>query len=192
MLDSLWQLLNGTLLLTYLLADRLPALVAFALLLLLARGGPEHIQPWLYGVALVGLLGGLVAQAPIPLLLALCCGLALVAVRHDKFNPDTLRWRAMGGIGLYAAAGLGYTIYTGYLQHLQARDWSLFQQGGDHLSLLAQGQGYVQLIGAISLLVVMPLGLIALLMQGLLVHQPVKRTYSDTVTVVTSQPRRKR
>ncbi len=136
--DFLWHLLNGALLLSYLLAARLPAVAAFAALLLLARGGPVHVQPWLYGGA------------------------------------------------------LGYTIYTGYLQHLQARDWSLFPQGGDHLSLLAQGQGYVQLIGAISLLVVMPLGLVALLLQGLLVHQSVRRTYADTVSVVTSQAPRRR
>ncbi len=113
--DFLWQLLNGALLLTYLLS----ALVAFG--------------------ALLGLLGGLVAQPPIPLLLAVCSSTALMAVRHDKFNPDTLRWRALGGVALYAAATLGYTLYTGYLQHLQARDWSLFPQGSDHLALLAQG-----------------------------------------------------
>ena len=63
------------------------------------------------------------------MLVALCATLALIAARADKFNPDTLRWRALG---FYAAAGLGYTLYTGYLRHLQARDWSLFQRGGDH------------------------------------------------------------
>ena len=190
--DSLWHLLNGLLALAYMLGAQLPALWVFGMLMLLAQDGEQALKRWLYGVALACVTAALVAQAPIPLLLAICATVAWIAVRADRFNPDTLRWRAMGGLGLYAAAGLGYTVYTGYLRHLQARDWSLFQRGGDHLALLASGQGYVNLIGAIGLLVVMPLALLALLLQGLLVHKPVQRTYSETVSVVTSQPQRRR
>ena len=44
----------------------------------------------------------------------------------------------------------------------------------------------MQLIGSIGLLVVLPLGLTSLLVQGLLLHKPVQRSVADTVRVITS------
>lgn len=181
-MDGLWYLLNGLLALLYLLAARLPTLIAGGALLLLARGAERHVRPWLQGGVLLAYAATLIAVPPIPLLLALTAVLALAAVKLDRFAPDTLRWRAAGGHALYAAAAIGYSLYTGYLQHLQIQAGT----GSAHLSLLSQGQGYVQLIGAIGLLVVLPLGLGTLLVQGLLVHKPVQRSVADTVAVVTS------
>ena len=177
-----WYLLNGSLALVYLLAGRLPTLLAGGALALMARGAESHIQPWLHGGIVLAYVATLIAVPPIPLLLAVTAVLSLIAVKFDRFAPDTLRWRAAGGHALYAVAAVGYSLYTGYLRHLQVQAWT----GSSHLSLLSQGQGYVQLIGSIGLLVVLPLGLTSLLVQGLIVHKPVQRSVADTVKVITS------
>ena len=181
-MDWPWYLLNGSLALIYLLVARLPTLMAGGALMLMARGAEPHIRPWLQGGVLLSYAATLIAVPPIPLLLSITAVLSLIAVKFDRFAPDTLRWRAAGGQALYAVAAIGYSLYTGYLRHLSVQAWS----GSSHLSLLSQGQGYVQLIGSIGLLVVLPLGLTSLLVQGLLMHKPVQRSVADTVRVITS------
>ena len=115
------------------------------------------------------------------------------ALHYRRAGPDRREVRPLrpghaaraGRRGPCPLRGRGHrlqSLYRLYLRHLQVQAWS----GSSHLSLLSQGQGYVQLIGSIGLLVVLPLGLTSLMLQGLLIHQPVQRSGADTVRVITS------
>ena len=191
MTDHLWHLANGALIALYGIGRSLPALAALGLTALMARQAERHLRPWLQGVGLLAFYAAAVSQPPVPILLAVVCGAAWGAVRLDRFDPDTLRWRACTGIALYALAALAYAVYTRYLDSLTRTGWHHGLSAPGHaLAMLDQGMGYVHLIGVIGLYVVLPLGILALLIQALLVHKPPARRTEETISVITGERRR--
>ena len=192
-MDHLWHLFNGFLIAVYGTVQSLPALAALGAVALMARTAERHLRPWFQAIGLLAFLAAMTSQPPVPILMAVVCAASWGTVRIDRFAPDQLRWRAAGGIALYGLAALAYTVYTGYLDSLTRTSWHHgLSAPGDAWASIAQGTGYINLIGVIGLYLVLPLGILALLVQSLLVHKPPSRTATDTISVLTGERRRER
>jgi len=72
----------------------------------------------------VAVLAAAFAPTPVPVLLTVMAGVGVLAVAYDRFNPDALRWRVVGGLTLYAAAALAYLAYSYYLTGVDAAAWA--------------------------------------------------------------------
>ena len=108
-----WEL-NGLLALLYVAWEHVALLVTAGACGWLLWGLPEgrreggaSQRPWLLGVGVLACLAAALAPAPVPILLAAMTVAGALAVRADRFNPDALRWRIVGGLALYAARGAG-------------------------------------------------------------------------------------
>jgi hypothetical protein len=160
LLPFVW-VLNGLLVFVYTLFARWQAVLLLPALAWLSWQGPAEHRRWAFGISCLALVTSVVSPQPVPILL-LAMGLAgCAAISLEKFNPSSLHWRMIGGIGLYALTGLGISAFQAYVDHL----------AGESL-LLSQGQTYIGILAAVALYG-MPLGYLAMLAQGLLVHPPI-------------------
>ena len=192
---AIWEL-NGVLGLAYTAWRHLPALIAagaFAALLWLTPAGRNRPQfsgqrPWLLGVGVLITLAAFAAEAPAPMLLAVMTSAGLAAVYADRFNPDGLRWRVAGGLALYAAAALAAQLYRAYLNTLDALAWAQALGGqGEAAAALAQGRAFVDTLATWGLWLILPLGYLSLLVQGLLVHPPLPATPEQVIRAVRTR-----
>ncbi len=119
----IWEV-NGWLVTLYLLWEHATLPVTLAAFYLLLRGAPREQRPWLGGAATLAAAAATFAPAPVPVLLSGMSATAALAVRFDRFNPHALRWRAVGGLALYAGAALAYLAYGRYLAAVDASAWA--------------------------------------------------------------------
>ena len=159
LLPVVWMV-NGVLTLVWLLVDHLWQVGLALALGYTVQHAPQSQQRWTLGVALLALAAGLAAPFPVALLLTVMSLAGQAAVRLERLNPQATHWTLVRSLGLYALVGLGY---AGYRQ-------LLLPAMND--PALAQGQAYISAIASIALYL-LPLGYLALLAQGLLVHPPV-------------------
>ena len=189
-----WEL-NGLLALLYVAWEHVALLVTAAACGWLLWGLPEgrretgaSQRPWLLGTGVLACLAAALAPAPVPLLLAAMTAAGALAVRADRFNPDALRWRIVGGLALYAAAALAYLGYGGYLAGLDAAAWAEALGGqGEAQAALAQGRAFVSTLATWGLWLILPLGYFSLLAQGVLVHPPLPARPQETITAVRTR-----
>ncbi len=189
-----WEL-NGLLVLIYTAWAHVALLVTAAACGWLLWGLPEgrretgaSQRPWLLGTGVLACLAAALAPAPVPLLLAVMAVAGSLAVRADRFNPDALRWRIVGGLALYAAAALAYLGYGGYLAGLDAAAWAEALGGqGEAQAALAQGRAFVSTLATWGLWLILPLGYFSLLAQGVLVHPPLPARPQETITAVRTR-----
>lgn len=92
----------------------------------------------------------------------------LVAKRLERLNPQNTHWTLVRGLGLYSLIALGYAAY---------RNWLVPAMSDPALQ---QGQAYLSAIAGIALYL-FPLGVLALLLQGLFVHPPVQGEADEIV-----------
>ncbi len=191
---AIWEL-NGWLALLYTAWLQLAALITAAacagLLWWQPSGHPAPVaaqRPWLGGVAALAILAAFVAQPPAPALLAMMAVVGVVAVYLDKFNPNALRWRIAGGLGLYALAALAYLVYSQYLNTLDATAWAEAIGGqGEAVQALAQGRAFVNTLATWGLWLILPLAYFSLLVQGALVHPPLPGSPEAIFTAVRTR-----
>lgn len=100
----------------------------------------------------------------------------IIAVRIDRFGPKALRWRVSGGIALYALAALGFAGYAAYTSRLDTGAWSAVVASGEAAAVVEQGRAFLSTIAVWGLWVILPLGYLALLIQGVFVHPPTLAT----------------
>ena len=160
LLLSLVWVLNGLLVFLYALVERWQATLLLPALAWLCVQGPAEHRTWALGISAVALLAGLVSPQPVPILLLTMSLAGSLAIWLEKFNPAGLHWRMISGIGLYALAGVGISTFQAYIKYLAPDS-----------PLIAQGQAYIGILAAVALYG-LPLGYLALLAQGLLVHPP--------------------
>ncbi len=153
-------LLNGLLVVLYVLAQYWQAALLAPILAWLVLRGPEEHRPWAAGIAVAALLTAIMAAQPAPLLLLMMAAVGSGALLLERINPAALHWRIIAGIALYTLTGAGITAFQLYLESI----------AGENL-LVAQGQAYIGILMAIGLYG-FPLGFLALLAQGMLVHPP--------------------
>ncbi|HQF63993.1 MAG TPA: hypothetical protein PLT26_15955 [Anaerolineaceae bacterium] len=153
-------LLNGLLVVLYsLLLHWQAALLAPALAWLGLRGPVEH-RTWAVGIAIAAMLTAVLAAQPVPLLLLVIAAAGCGALALERINPTSLHWRIIAGVALYTLIGVGVTAFQWYLESL----------AGENL-LIAQGQAYIGILAVVGLYG-FPLGFLAMLAQGMLVHPP--------------------
>jgi len=189
-----WEL-NGLLALLYVAREHVALLVTAGACGWLLWGLPEgrresgaSQRPWLLGVGILASLAAAFAPAPVPILLAAMAAAGALAVRADRFNPDALRWRIVGGLALYAAAALAYLGYGSYLAGLDAAAWAEAIGGqGEAQAALAQGRAFVSTLATWGLWLILPLGYFSLLAQGVLVHPPLSARPQETITAVRTR-----
>ena len=174
LLPLLW-LANGLLAALFLLAQN-----ALALLLLLPLGwlllqAPPEQRPWTLAAAGMALSAAALSPQPVPALLLLMAFAGAGGVLLERFNPAALRWRAVGGIALYALMGVGFSAYQLLLPSM----------GSDN-ALLAQGQRYLNVLISIAMYFY-PLGFLALLAQAVWVHPPLAQSPEGMIHTVRSR-----
>ncbi len=189
---------NGALAILYTMWEHAAAVLVLAGTLHLLHGSPEEQRTWVAGVGVLAFLAALFSEIPVPAVMAAMVLAGVGAVRLDRFNPDNLRWRIVGGVALYALAGLGYLAYSAYLDSVSAEAWAQAIGGqGEAMTTLAQGQAFVNTLATWGLWLIVPLGYFSLLAQSLLVHPPsgvprdviaAVRTRGITVVLVTHEP----
>lgn len=166
---------NGLLVLVWTATDRVALLVTFAVHAALVRTNAPapRLQPWLLGMGVLSALAAGIAAPPVPVLMAAMSLCGALAVKLDRFNPDALRWRVAGGLALYALASLGYLAYTQYLSLVDAELWARRIGGqAEAGDILAQGRSFLDTLATWGLWLILPIGYMSLLAQGLLVHPP--------------------
>ena len=163
LLPFLW-LLNGLLALLYLLAGRFLALLLIPCLAWLGATGPKEHRPWVASAAVLAIASAALSPQPVPLLTLVMAAAGIIAVLLERFNPIALRWRAAGGLALYALMGLGFTAYQ-----TLAPAWNTSSP------LLAQGQNYLSVLVSLAMWAY-PLGYLALLAQAIWVHPPLAQS----------------
>jgi len=195
-----WEL-NGLLAILYTAWEHGAALMAagaFAALLFWTPPGRQSAypvrdqlsgqRPGLLGIGVAVVLAAFLAPAPMPVLLAAMTIAGTIAVKLDRFNPDALRWRAAGGLALYALAALAYLGYGRYLDALDATAWAEAIGGqGEAAQALAQGRAFISTLATWGLWLILPLGYLSLLAQGVLVHPPLPATPEQVITAVRTR-----
>ena len=182
---------NGMLASLYLAWEHIAALATLTCFFWFLKGAPEGQRGWVAGAGGLSVMAALFAPAPVPMLLA---GMAVVgagAVTLDRFQPDSLRWRVVGALALYAAGALGYLGYSRYLEGVDAAAWAQAIGGQEQAqSTLAQGRAFLNTLATWGLWLILPLGFLSLLAQGLLAHPPLGERPDQTIARVRTRERR--
>ncbi len=181
---------NGTLATLYLAWEHATALVTLACFLWFLRGAPEGQRGWIAVTGGLAVVAALFGPAPVPMLLAGMTGMGAGAVALDRFQPDALRWRVVGILALYAAGALGYLGYSRYLEGVDAAAWAEAIGGQEQAqSTLAQGRAFLNTLATWGLWLILPLGYLSLLAQGLLAHPPLGERPDQTIARVRTRGR---
>jgi len=180
--------INGILLIAYVMWEQIAALVVAGAAVELVRKAPESQRMWVLVVLCFVILGAFLAPAPVPILLAGMTIAGLIAVSIDRFNPDMLRWRAVGALGIYSLAALAYLFYGRYLESVDATAWAEAIGGQEAAqNTLAQGRSFLNTLATWGLWLILPMGYLSLLVQGILAHPPMGARPADTITAVRTR-----
>jgi hypothetical protein len=153
--------LNGLLVFLYTLVEHWQSALLLPFLAWLSLQGPDEHRSWALGLSGLALFTSLLSPQPLPILLLVMVMAGCLALRFEKFNPASLHWRLLSGVGLYALTGAGISAFQAYIQYLAPESL-----------LISQGQASFGILAAIGLYG-MPVGFLAMLAQGLLVHPPI-------------------
>jgi len=186
-LDPLIWLVNGLLALAHILLDHSLLLVAIPPLAWLTWTSPREQRAWVTAAGGLSLLAALWVPAPIPLIVAIMAWAGAVAVRLDRFNPAALRWRANGGLALYALAALGFAAYAAYTSRLDPRAWAGVVASGEAAVVVAQGRSFLNTIAVWGLWIILPTGYLALLVQGIFVHPPLMASPGEMIHAIRAR-----
>ena len=166
-LPFLW-IANGFLALLWLTVEHLWVILLVGALGYAVLQAPENQRAWTLGVAVLSLAAGVAAPFPAALLLLVMTLAGLVAKRLERLNPQNTHRTLVRGLGLYSLLALGYAAY---------RNWLVPAMSDPALQ---QGQAYLSAIASIALYL-FPLGVLALLLQGVFVHPPVQGQADDII-----------
>jgi hypothetical protein len=182
-------MVNGLVAVLYTLADHMAVVVLLPPLAWLGATAPREHRPWVASASMLSVLAGLLVPAPVPAILLVMTWAGAMAVRLDSFNPTGLRWRVNAGLALYALAALGFAVYAAYTSRLDPRAWAGVVASGEAASVVAQGRSFLNTIAVWGLWVILPLGYLALLLQGIFVHPPSLATPADLIHAVRARGR---
>lgn len=179
---------NGLLAIVYVMWEQIAALVTAGAAVELLRRAPDAQRLWILVVLCFVILGAFLAPAPVPILLAGMTVAGMIAVGVDRFNPDMLRWRAVGALGIYSLAALAYLFYGRYLESVDATAWAEAIGGQQEAqNTLAQGRSFLNTLATWGLWLILPMGYLSLLVQGILAHPPIGSRPADTITAVRTR-----
>ena len=111
----------------------------------------------------------------------------IMPLLNEAYHPPLLR-QSKGGLTLYAGAALAYLAYSRYLDGADAASWAQTLGGQDAAqSTLAQGRAFLNTLATWGLWLILPLGILSLLAQGLLAHPPTGERPGETITRVRTR-----
>ena len=169
--------LNGVLVILYVMSEHVPALLIIPAMTWLTADIEDDRRPWMIAASALAVIAALFAPTVVGAWLNIMAYGSIIAIKVEKFNRSTLRWRVVSGLTAYALIGLGFLVY-------QTLTPMLAVEGG----LFAQGQGYLNVI--ISLAVwIMPLGFVGLLVQAVWVHPPQAQAPGKTIEQIRTRGR---
>ncbi len=169
LLPFVW-VLNGALVTLYVIVAHLPALAAAGAAAYMGTTAPAEQRRHAWAAAALASAGALVSDALLALMVVAMAALGAVAVRVEKYNPYTLAWRTIGGLGLYGMMLLGFALYNAL--------------GGFPAEV---GASYLDAIIRIAVYAY-PLGFLAMIAQALWVHPPMPGGRpEDLVTTVRTR-----
>jgi hypothetical protein len=172
---GLTQVANGALVVLYWLLDHVLLLATIpALYLLVSRAREEQRRFAVVAGALV-VTAAAVVPSPIPLIVLAMGWGGVIGVAVDKFNPDSRRWRVVGGLAIYAVTALAFTAYAAYVAQLGPEEWAAIFAADEAAATIAQGRSFLSTINVWGLWIIIPGGYFSLLLQGLFVHAPLRR-----------------
>lgn len=179
---------NGGLVLLYVAWAHIAGGIVAAACVGLALHAPGEQRLWMGGMGVLAVIAALVTPPPAPFLLAGMAVAGALAVRLDRFNPESLGWRISGGLALYAGAALVYLAYSRYLAGMDAAAWAQAIGGqAEAQSALAQGRSFLNTLATWGLWLILPLAYFSLLVQGLLIHPPAGQTPARTIASVRTR-----
>ena len=174
-LNALCWVVNGFLVIVFFLADHLASI-----LLLPAAGAFVFITPaaqraWALGASGLALAASLFAPAPVPVFLVVVALVSAAALSLEHYNRPAAHWNIVRSVSLYSLAGLGFALWRGLriMDTIQAD------------SMMVQGATYLNAIIGIAMYVI-PLGIVALLVQSVLAHPPVGKP-EDILTQIRTR-----
>lgn len=181
---------NGLLALSYVIWENITTLLTAVGFLVLGWQAPLSQRVWIAGAGALAALATTFAPPPVPILLTGMTLTGMGAVAADRFAPDALRWRVVGGLALYAAGALAYLAYSYYLTGVDAAAWAEAIGGqAEAQATLAQGRSFLNTLAIWGLWLILPLGFLSLLVQGLLAHPPSQGRPSETIATVRTRGR---
>jgi hypothetical protein len=181
--------INGLLAVLYTLLDNVLIILLFPPLIWLAVTAVTEQRPWIAAMGILVVITAFVVPAPVPLILVVMSWAGSIAIRTDRFNPIALRWRVNGSLVLYALTAMGFTAYAAYASKLSLDTWSSVVSSGDAASVISQGRSFLNTIAIWGLWIIMPLGYLAILLQGILVHPPTPKTPAEMIHTVRARGR---
>jgi hypothetical protein len=183
----IWSI-NGGLVAAFWLADHLVPLATIPAFALLLTRAPREQRPFGLVAGFLGLLTAVAVPPPLPLIVLAMAWAGVAAITLDRFNPNTLRWRVIGGLALYAVAALAWTGYSAYVAHLSPEQWAGALASDEAASTIAQGRSFLSTISVWGLWIIVPLGYFSLLLQGLFVHPPLQASPAEVIHAVRGRP----
>ena len=181
--------INGILAVVYTLLENVLIMALIPPMAWLAITAKQEHRPWIGATGALAVLAAFVVPAPVPMILALMAWAGAIAVRMDRFNPTALRWRVNGGLALYALAALGFAAYAAYTSRLSPSTWAGVVASGEAAAIVAQGRSFLNVIAVWGLWIIIPLGYLALLVQGIFVHPPTPARPSELIHAVRARGR---
>ncbi len=179
---------NGLLALTYVLWERIAAILTAGAMSYFTYTAPHAQRTWITATAALATLAALFTPPPAPLIMAVMAMAGALAVWRETFNPDHLRWRLNGGLALYALAALGYLAYSHYLDGVDAMAWAKTLGGeGQAAAALAQGRAFVNTLATWGLWLIIPLGYFSLLAQSMFVHPPGPQEPGELISTIRTR-----
>ncbi|MEA2008395.1 MAG: hypothetical protein U9O54_04685, partial [Chloroflexota bacterium] len=176
-LPIIWTL-NGLLTILYVMTEYVPALLIIPALTWLTADIEDDRRPWMVAASALSLAAALFAPLVVGVWLNIMAYGSIVAIRVEKFNRSTLRWRVVSGLTAYALIGLGFLVYQALTPVITASS-----------EIFSQGQSYLNVI--ISLAVwIMPLGFVGLLVQAVWVHPPQAQAPGQIIEQIRTRGRR--
>jgi len=182
-------LINGLLAVLYTLLDNVLILLLFPPLIWLAVTVVSEQRPWVAAMGVLVVISAFVVPAPIPLILVVMSWAGAIASRTDRFNPIALRWRVNGSLALCALTAIGFTAYAAYASRLSLDTWSSVVSSGEASSVISQGRSFLNTIAIWGLWIIMPVGYLAILLQGVFVHPPTPKTPAEMIHTVRARGR---
>ncbi len=189
----LWLIwpINGLMAVLYTIVEHALMLLVLPPLIWLALTTPAEHRPWVATASGLAIIAAFAVPAPIPLIITIMCWAGAIAVSLDRFNPTALRWRVNGGLALYALAAMGFAAYAAYTSRLDPNTWAGVVASGEAADVVAQGRSFLNVIAVWGLWIIMPLGYLALMLQGIFVHPPTPASPAELIHTVRARGRGK-
>jgi len=171
------------------LLDNILLLLLFPPLIWLAVTAVNEQRHWVALTSVLVVITAFVVPAPIPLILVVMVWAGAISIRTNRFNPISLRWRVNSSLEIYALTAIGFTAYAAYASRLSMDTWASVVSSGEADAVITQGRSFLNRIAIWGLWIILPVGYLALLIQGAIVHPPTSSSPAELIHTIRARGR---